>query len=61
MKFTSKCKSIQVGNGVFVYILFVIPVIAEAHGQKFEIYTMVSEIHNVVDMVIGMTFFRIRI
>ena len=26
----------------------------EVHGQRFEIYTMISEIHENVDMVSGM-------
>ena len=37
-KFMSKCKSIQVGNGTSVSILFIVPVIIEVHGLRFEIY-----------------------
>ena len=44
-KFTSKSQRIQVGNGQFLSILFIIPVIVDIHGHRFEIYTLVSEIH----------------
>ena len=30
-----------------------IPVIIEVHNQRFEIYTLVSEIHENVDLVLG--------
>ena len=33
---------IQVGNGQFVSVLFIIPVIIDVHGQRFEIYSLVS-------------------
>ena len=52
-KFASKTQRIQVGNGQFVSVLFVIPVITEIHGHRFEIYTLVSEIHENVDLVLG--------
>ena len=42
------------GNGQYVSVLFVIPVIIEVHGHRFEIFTLVSEIHNNVDLVMGM-------
>ena len=41
------------GNGQCVSVLFVIPVIIDVHGQRFEIYTLVSEIHENVDLVLG--------
>ena len=34
-------------------MLFLIPVIIEVHGYRFEIYTLVSEIHENVDLVLG--------
>ena len=34
-------------------MLFVIPVIIEVHGHRFEVYTLVSEIHENVDLVLG--------
>ena len=49
-KFASKTQNIQVGNGQFVSVLFVIPVIIDVHGHRFEIYTLVSEIHENVDL-----------
>ena len=44
---------IQVGNGQCVGILFIIPVIVDIHGHRFEIYTLVSEIHENLDLVLG--------
>ena len=44
---------IQVGNGQCIGILFIIPVIVEIHRHRFEIYTLVSEIHENVDLVLG--------
>ena len=51
-KFASKTQRIQVGNGQFVHVLFIIPVIIDIHGHRFEIYTLVSEIHENVDLVL---------
>ena len=34
-------------------VLFVIPVIIEIHGHLFEVFTLVSEIHDNVDLVLG--------
>ena len=42
------------GNGQYVSVLFVIPVIIDVHGHKFKIFTLVSEIHDNVDLVMGM-------
>ena len=42
------------GNGQYVSVLFVIPVIIDIHGHGFEIFTLVSEIHDNVDLVMGM-------
>ena len=53
-KFSSNTQRIQVGNGQYVSVLFVIPVIVDIHGHRFEIFTMVSEIHDNVDLVMGM-------
>ena len=53
-KFSFNTQRIQVGNGQYVSVLFVIPVIIEIHGHKFEIFTLVSEIHDNVDLVMGM-------
>ena len=45
---------IQVGNGQYVAVLFVIPVIIEIHRHLFEVFTLVSEIHDNVDLLLGM-------
>ena len=34
-------------------VLFVIPIIIDIHGQRFEIYTLVSKIHENVEVVLG--------
>ena len=52
-KFASTPQRIQVGNGQCVSVLFIIPVIVNIHGHRFEIYTLVSEIHENVDLVLG--------
>ena len=52
-KFMSKMQRIQVGNGQFVSVLFIIPVIVDSHGHRFKIYTLVSEIHENIDLVLG--------
>ena len=53
-KFSSNMQKIQVGNGHYVSVLFVIPVIIDIHGHRFKIITLVSEIHDNVDLVMGM-------
>ena len=52
-RFTSTTTRIQVGNGQYVSVLFVIPVIMTIQKHIFEIFTLVSEIHENVDLVIG--------
>ena len=52
-KFASKTKRIQVGNGQNLSVLFIIPIVIDIHGHRFEIFTLVSEIHENVDLVIG--------
>ena len=44
---------IQVGNGQFISVPFIIPVIVDIHGHRFEIYTLVSDIHKNIDLVLG--------
>ena len=46
-------QKVQVGNGQCIGVLFIIPVIVEIHSHRFEIYTLVSEIHENVDLVLG--------
>ena len=52
-KFTSTTRRIQVGNGQYVGVLFVIPVIITIQRHRFEIFMLVSEIHENVDLVLG--------
>ena len=52
-KFASKTQRIQVGNGQCVSMLFIMPLIIDVHGHRFEIYTLVSEIHENIDLVLG--------
>ena len=51
-KIASNIQRIQVGNGQYVGVLFVIQVIVDVHGHRFEIFTLVSEIHENVDLVL---------
>ena len=46
-KFSSNTQRIQVENGLYVSVLFVIAVIIDIHGHRFEI-------HENVDLVMGM-------
>ena len=52
-KFTSSTRRIQVDNGQYVGVLFVIPVLISIQKHRFEIFTLVSEIHENVDLVLG--------
>ena len=52
-KFASTTQRKQVGNGQCVSVLFIIPVIVDIHGHRFKIYTLVSKIHENVDLVLG--------
>ena len=52
-KFTSTTTRMQIGNGQYVGILLVIPVIMAIQKHRFEIFTLVSEIHENVDLVTG--------
>ena len=51
-KFSSNTQRMQVGNGQCVSVLFIIPAIIDVHRHRFEIYTLVSEIHENVDLVL---------
>ena len=52
-KFASKTQRIQVRNGQYVGVLFVITVIVEINGHRLEVFMLVSEIFDNVDMVLG--------
>ena len=51
LKFISKTQRPQVGNGQFISVLFIKPIIVDIHRHRFVIYTLVSEIHENVDLV----------
>ena len=52
-KFVSQTQRIQVGNGQYVGVLFMILVIVEICHHRLEVFTLVSEIFDNVDMVLG--------
>ena len=52
-KFASKTGRIQVGNGQYVGVLFLILVTVEICSHRLEVCTLVSEIFDNVDMVLG--------
>ena len=52
-KFALKTQVIQVGNHQCVSVLLIIPVIIDVHRHRFEIYTLVSEIHENIDLVLS--------
>ena len=52
-KFASKMQRIQVGNGQYVGVLFVILVVVEICSHRLEVFTLVSEIFDNVDMLLG--------
>ena len=56
-KFASRTWRIQVGNGQFISVLFIIPIIIDIHGHQFEIYTLVSEIHENIDLILGIKIY----
>ena len=53
-KFAPTTQRIQVGNGQYIAVLFINPVIIEVYEHRFEVFTLVSEIHENVDLVLGM-------
>ena len=53
-EFSSNTQRIQAGNGQYVSALFVIPVIIDIHRHKFKIFTLISKIHDNVDLVMRM-------
>ena len=52
-QFASKTQRIQVGNRQFVGVVIIIPIVIDMHGNRFEIFTLVSEIHENIDLVFG--------
>ena len=47
---------IQVGNQQFVSVLVIIPIVIDIHGHRFEIFTLLSEINENVDLVFGIKY-----
>ena len=61
-KFASKTQRIQVGNGQYVGVLSVILAIIEISGHRLEVFTLVSEIFDNVDMVLGIkNLFQLKV
>ena len=53
-KYKSKIVKLRVGNGEKVSAHFVIPIVIKIQQHKFEIFTLVSDIQNSLDLVVGM-------
>ena len=53
LKFASRTQRIQVGNGRFVSVVFIIPIMVDIHGHRIEVYIFVSEIHENVNLELG--------
>ena len=52
-KFVTSCTGIKIGNGSIIPTLFVIPIQFMINGHIFEIYTIVAEIDDGMDLVFG--------
>ena len=52
-KFQSAIRHLQVGNGALVPALFVIPLVFKINGHNFEVCTLVSEIQDKMDLILG--------
>ena len=52
-KFQSVIRHLQVGNGALVPVLFVVPLVLKIQGHIFEVYTLVSEIQDKKDLILG--------
>ena len=52
-KFASETQRIQVGKRQCVGMLFIIPVIVDMHGHRFEVFTLLSKIYENVDLNLG--------
>ena len=56
-KFQSAIRHLQVGNGALVPALFVIPLVFKIQRHKFEVYTLVSEIQDKMDLILGVKIY----
>ena len=52
-KVAFKTQRIQVGNGQYVTVLFIMPIVIDIHSHRFVIFNLVSEIHGNADLVLG--------
>ena len=52
-KYVTTCTGMRIGNGSIVPALFVIPILFMACGHTFEIFTIVAEIDDDMDLVFG--------
>ena len=52
-KFVTTCTGIRIGNGSIVQALFMIPLLFMSCGHTFEIFTIVAEIDDGMDLVFG--------
>ena len=52
--FTTSCPGITMGNGAVVPAKFIIPLTFMTHRHNFEIYTIVCDIEDNLDLVFGM-------
>ena len=52
-KFVTTCTRIRIGNGSIVPALFVIPILFMTCGHTFEIFTIIAEIDDNMDLVFG--------
>ena len=52
-KYVTTCTGIRIGNGSIVPALFMIPILFMACGHTFEIFTIVAEIDDDMDLVFG--------
>ena len=46
-------KNLQVGNGELVATIFVIPFVFKVGEHMFKVYTLVSEIQQNMDLILG--------
>ena len=52
-KFKSAIRHLQVGSGALVPALFVILLVFKIQGHNFEVHTLVSEIQDKMDLILG--------
>ena len=52
-KFVTTCTGIRIGNGSIALALFVIPILFMTCGHTPEIFTIVAEIDDDMDLVFG--------